>query len=206
MCCGINLSTIAAIAVVADSAVGNSVVGGNIQHCATGILVTRGSVTAIDGVGFEEQTGYDIDIASTAADGVAVVGIRTESPNFFRAITTKPVTLTANTQGSSPVVFAYLDGCPASIEGCHADGGVISVRNGARVSILNYSTNNLTSAWLDAPAATLWFTPTNPIQGTIELENITYAQASGTPVHTFKQRIYTTNGTSLTTMNYQVGP
>jgi pectate lyase-like protein len=190
-----------------DAALNNVLIGGNFQSNAAGIVVTKGSVSVVDGTGFETQTGYDIEIKSTAAGGMSVLAASTESPNFFKATTSYSVALVGCSQRGSPTTFAYLDGCQAVVEACFGESPtVVSCRNGVRVGIVGYTTNTTTSAWLDAPAANLWFTPTNPLQGTIELENITYDRAgsAGGPFHIFKQRRYTTDGITLLTKSYTV--
>jgi hypothetical protein len=200
LCCFINANA-TALATLADSALANAVFGGNMGQNGTGILVNRGSVTAVNGVGLQEQTAYDIQINSTAADGMAVVGCRSESNYFFKATTAKPITITGSGQPGNRAVFVFLDGCPATIEGCFAGTGVVSIRNAARVSLVSYATNFATAAWLDAPAATLALDTATP-PGVIELENITY-DAAGTKIHTFKQR-KTNHLGAILTQDYQV--
>ena len=64
------------------NALSQTVIGGNARNNGTGILVDAGSVPAIIGVGFQSQTGFDIDIRNTAYDTYTISGCRTESANF----------------------------------------------------------------------------------------------------------------------------
>jgi len=62
-----------------DQALNNSYIGGNMQSFATGILVTRGSVSSVMGTGFQLSSGWDIQTATTAAAApISVIGCRSE--------------------------------------------------------------------------------------------------------------------------------
>jgi len=77
-------NSIAGLATKNYNALQQSVIGGNFQGCATGIWVWSGSVPVIQGVGFQNQSAWDIGVDNTAGDTYSVLGCRSESVNFAR--------------------------------------------------------------------------------------------------------------------------
>jgi pectate lyase-like protein len=183
-----------------DQALNNSYIGGNMQSCTTGILVTRGSVSSVMGTGFQQSSGWDIQTATTAAAApISLIGCRSESHQH--AYFTNNVV--ASVSGVTHLEFAdsvlvQAQGGVVLIEGC-STYGTVKIRDGARVTIQNCFFQPL--AWIDAPANLLWYTPTNPISANIELEDVRYDWL-GSQAHIFKERWFTTDGSTLTKQKY----
>jgi len=66
-----------------DNALDQTLIGGGISSCSTGVRVNTGSFQAIINVGFAVNSVYDIDIQSNCVNFIS--GCRTESPNFINA-------------------------------------------------------------------------------------------------------------------------
>lgn len=76
--------TVAGLATRNYNALQQTMIGGNIQSCAIGILVWSGSVPIIQGVGFQNFGGRDILVNNTVGDSMTVSGCRSESSNFIK--------------------------------------------------------------------------------------------------------------------------
>jgi hypothetical protein len=172
------------------------------QTCTTGILVTRGSVSSVMGTGFQQSSGWDIQTTPTAASAsMSILGCRTESPQHAYLTDNINASLSGVTHLQESVAgstLAQAQGGIVLIEGC-SSYGMVKIRNGARATIQNCFFRPL--AWIDAPANLLWRTPTNPISANIELENIRYDWL-GSKAHIFKERWFTTDGSTLTKQSY----
>jgi hypothetical protein len=183
-----------------DQALNNSYIGGNMQSCTTGILVTRGSVSSVMGTGFQLSSGWDIQTATTAAAApISLIGCRSESHQhayFTNNVVASVSGVTHLENADSALVQAQ--GGVVLIEGCNTYG-TVKIRDGARVTIQNCFFQPL--AWIDAPANLLWYTPTNPISANIELEDVRYDWL-GAQAHIFKERWFTTDGSTLTKQKY----
>lgn len=68
-----------------QNSVGISMIGGDIQSCANGIMAGAGAINLIHGVQFQGQFHRDINLESSQGDCVTVSGCRTESPFFIEA-------------------------------------------------------------------------------------------------------------------------
>jgi hypothetical protein len=183
-----------------DQALNNSYVGGNMQSCTTGILVTRGSVSLVMGTGFQVMSNWDIQTAPTAAAAsMSILGCRSESHQHAYFTDNIIASVSGGTHLEyADAVFVQAQGGIVLIEGCNTYG-MVKIRNGARATIQNCFFQPL--AWIDAPANLLWYTPNNPISANIELENIRYDWL-GAQAHIFKERWFTTNGSTLTKQSY----
>jgi hypothetical protein len=184
-----------------DQALNNSYIGGNMQSCTTGILVTRGSVSSVMGTGFQNgSSSWDIQTATTAAAApISLIGCRSESHQhayFTNNVVASVSGVTHLENADSALVQAQ--GGVVLIEGCNTYG-TVKIRDGARVTIQNCFFQPL--AWIDAPANLLWYTPTNPISANIELEDVRYDWL-GAQAHIFKERWFTTDGSTLTKQKY----
>jgi len=171
------------------------------QGCTTGILVTRGSVSSVMGTGFQQgSSSWDIQTATTAAAApISLIGCRSESHQhayFTNNVVASVSGVTHLENADSALVQAQ--GGVVLIEGCNTYG-TVKIRDGARVTIQNCFFQPL--AWIDAPANLLWYTPTNPISANIELEDVRY-DWNGSKAHIFKERWFTTNGSTLTKQSY----
>jgi Pectate lyase superfamily protein len=183
-----------------DQALNNSYIGGNMQSCTTGILVTRGSVSSVMGTGFQLSSGWDIQTATTAAAApISLIGCRSESHQhaYFTNNVVASVSGVTHLENATSVLVQAQGGV-VLIEGCNTYG-TVKIRDGARVTIQNCFFQPL--AWIDAPANLLWHTPTNPISANIELEDVRYDWL-GSQAHIFKERWFTTDGSTLTKQTY----
>jgi Pectate lyase superfamily protein len=189
------------LATTGDQAINQSYIGGNMQGCTTGILVTRGSVSSVMGTGFQQgSSSWDIQTATTAAAApISVIGCRSESHQhaYFTNNVVASVSGVSHTENATSVLVQAQGGV-VLIEGCNTYG-TVAIRDGARVTIQNCFFVPL--AWIDAPANLLWYTPTNPIGANIELEDVRY-DWNGSKAHIFKERWFTTNGSTLTKQSY----
>lgn len=126
--------TTAGIATKNGNALQETVIGGNIAGCAIGIWVGSGSVPVIHGVGFQNNSTFDIQIDNSSGDAYSIKGNRTESPNFAFIRNGASAHLAGNSQISSTAgTFAFIEGSPSasagsgtlSIDNCWSRNGII---------------------------------------------------------------------------------
>lgn len=112
----------------------HTVLGGNFAQCATGILVSGGSVPNIIGTSFQNNAGIDLDVVNSAADTYFLSGCRSESQNFAYFRNGASGVLTSCNQVSATAGnFAYIEGTTAAsagsgtllIEGGWSQNGII---------------------------------------------------------------------------------
>jgi len=148
------------------NALQNTVVGGNFQSEAIGILVGSGSVPSIISVGFQEN-GWDVQVNNSAYDTYAIIGCRTESANFVNMLQPAPITLIADTQTAvKPGIFVQSRG-PGNIDGNISTTGRIMGNGTNRINIRGSFFSQ--SAWLAS-------------KGVVDPNNAILSIANGTPV------------------------
>jgi hypothetical protein len=192
--CFFTSCAVAAISTLNFNALQQSVIGGNIQACGTGIQVGAGSVPIIQGVGFQNQTVADITLSASARDNYVITGCRSEGTATFLVCGSHHVFFAANTHAGPETETSYLvDGVELTgeIVSCISIGGKVRSGDEAMLSIRNCVFER--DDWLDAePSATY---------GNIEIENVRYGGSryvgGGTLIR--RQRI-----TSVGTFNYDV--
>lgn len=107
------------------NAVANTIIGGNIESCGSGLLISEGSINKISGVSFQLQRGFDIDVENASIDTYDVSGCRSESDNFCRFVRGS-ASVSGCSQASTAGVFFYGNSAGVfSLKGCIA-GGVLS--------------------------------------------------------------------------------
>ena len=194
------------ITTLGAQAIGNSIIGGNVSACHVGLSAVQGGFSVIQGwsiQNFHTAAAIDISLGVNSVGPTVISGCRTETAHFLVAAGAGPVTVSgcaSRGTDNGPLEFAEIH-CPAIIESCSVVAGKILAREGARLKVQNCWFER-GSDWLDAPAASLWYTPANPYSANIEIENV----VEGNPIasNILKQRKFTTNGTTLTTQNYTV--
>ena len=102
-------------------------IGGNIAQCRDyGIHVASGAAPVIIGVGFQnyQHPGKaDIYIENGVLDAYAIIGCRSESPNFFKSGPSMPYNLIACAQLGATPGFFYSGVGPANLIGCASEAG-----------------------------------------------------------------------------------
>lgn len=119
------------------NALQNTLVGGNIQSCPTGVWVSRGSCS-IYNTGFQICNTFDIVVSNSANDAMVISGVRSESKNFaqLRNGITAHIVGCSHLNNSSGI-FVDADSCPVAIESCVSWQGIL--RSGGSVRIANSS-------------------------------------------------------------------
>lgn len=88
--CFFNNHSVAGLSTENFNACCNTVLGGDIQSCGTGILVNAGSVPTIHGLSCQVSANWDIQINNGAYDSYSICGVRTESVNFLNCPVPSP--------------------------------------------------------------------------------------------------------------------
>jgi len=123
------------------NALQQTVIGGNLQNCGTGICVQAGSVPVIHGVGFQQSARLDILVRNGANDAISIKGCRTESVNFAD-INHQAAVIEACTQtNSNPGIFAVLRN-PGVISGCISTNGQCDIQLGGAVDCSQFGRND----------------------------------------------------------------
>ena len=196
------------IRVVGANALQQTMIGGNIQNCGIGINVNVGSFNVISGVGFQQSGTYDVQIDGAAQNTMIVTGCRTESPNFINNAGGQSLAIDGchQTSAGSRGIFYTGAGGVVNIRSCLFDGQVIPIFSTRLcVQTCNPIRETVNGDWLvQTPGpSSWWWVPNNNVGLLIELENI-IDLAGTTYVSTTKQRIFTTDGTTVTTQNYLI--
>jgi len=180
------------------NALQNTIVGGNFQTCNTGVWISKGSVSIVESVGFQESKEWDIRVDNSADDTITILGCRTESSNFAKVVNGVHAYLVGCTQiqAGPKGFFLQAANCPTTVERCVSVLGQIGVTDEPRLTVRGSSFGRLD--WLSYP---------NLRPGSsIELEDIQYGGTSnrGDPAHVSKiaKRRITTDGL----FEYQVRP
>ena len=170
------------------NALQNTVVGGNFQACNMGIWISRGSVCAVESVGFQQSKQWDLRVDNSANDTLNVIGCRTESSNFVQVENFVHTFILGCTQTEAGAAGYFLrpSGCPVTVERCVSIKGQISLAASARLAVRGSSFGR--EDWLV-------HAPLKPGQS-IELEDIQYGGTPNpppgiqySPVRIAKQRI-----------------
>ena len=189
--CFFDSATVAGLATMNYNALQQTVIGGNCQSCAVGILVNEGSVNFISGMGFQLSSDYDIKQVNSANDTLCVIGCRSESLNFIQAGGQAHAVISGISHlNVSAGILSYCGGSPVTIERCVSLAGVVSISQAPRVKVAGSSFG--ASAWLTNPGIT---------SGAVEIEDVMYGGVpNGTPGTIIqRQRI-----SSAGTQNYTV--
>ena len=192
--------------VVGFNALQQTIVGGNFQNCGIGVNVNTGSVNVINGVGFQDN-GWDIQIDGARGNTMVVMGCRTESSNFINNLGTQAISVMGCHQTSSVRGLFYTgNGGMVDIGGCFFNGQILP-KGWTRLTMRSCEPNMemAPNDWLIRQPTNWWYIPNNPQALVIELENILSVTNSGAvdpPIG--KQRIFTTDGQTVTTQNYVV--
>lgn len=118
--------SVAGLSTECFNALQQTVIGGNFQSCAKGILVNAGSVPIIHGVGFQVNSVVDIQVNNQAHDVYSIAGCRTESVNFVQLSGNTPAHITSCTQiGPSNGNFATF-GAILIVDMCVSTSGTIN--------------------------------------------------------------------------------
>jgi Pectate lyase superfamily protein len=131
--CFFNLHTVAGLRTNNGNALQQSIFGGNFQSCAIGVWVSSGSCPTIHGVGFQSQTGFDIQVDNSSLDTYSILGCRTEGTSFAKIQNGASAHIAGCTQSAVGTgVFAFIEGSP----GTSAGPGMLTIdscvsRNGA---------------------------------------------------------------------------
>ncbi len=163
------------------NALQNRVLGGNMQSCGIGVWVSSGSVPLVDGVGFQGQTSYDIQVDNSANDTILMMSCRSESLNHARLGNRVHAKFESCSHlNAANGVFVAANNCPTVIDNCVSIGGQIPACS-ERMSIRNSSFGR--TDWLVLPIA----------PGVIEVENVQYGgtpngSGAGNPVVINRQR------------------
>ncbi len=116
--CFFNLHTVAGVRTNNGNALQQSMFGGNIQSCAIGIWVSSGSFPTIHGVGFQSQTGFDIQVDNSALDTYSILGCRTEGTSFAKIQNGASAHMAGCTQSATATSsFAFIEGSPGTTAG-----------------------------------------------------------------------------------------
>jgi hypothetical protein len=200
--------SITGLQVVGFNALQQTIIGGNFQTCGKGIQLVNGVANVIHGVGFQQSSIADISIEAASSNTMSVVGCRTESPNFISNYSGHTMTISAchqTTSGPRGLFYAG-NGGAVHMSGCLFDGQV-SPAGWSRFSMQScYAVNVVNPGdWLVKDATTWWYIPNNQFPLNIELENIVSSFANGSLDQAIgKQRLFTTDGRTVTTQNYMV--
>jgi hypothetical protein len=179
---------------------GQTLYGGNIQAITNiGIDVLFGSVQVVISTGSQLCVNWDIKIHSTASGPIARYGCRSESPHHVYLDAATPGVLSGVSYQCATGGGVILEAHGLALLEASLSSGVVAAREGALLTLQNVTFPAAGTSFLDAPAASLWFTPTNTYSANIELEGIKY-NADANIIR--KERRFTTNGTAITTQNY----
>jgi hypothetical protein len=195
--------------VVGGNALQQTIIGGDFQACSgAGVHVFNGSVNVISGVGFQAN-GQDIQIDGAANNTMTVTGCRTESSNFINNPGTQAIHISGchQTTASSRGLFYLGDGGYITLDTSIFDGQ-IDARGWTQLNVCNCQPHEVaTNDWLILDA-THWSHGVSVPAAVMEIEEVlafnTTALAYDPPIA--KRRIFTTDGTTITTQNYSVFP
>jgi hypothetical protein len=130
-----------------------SIIGGNIAGCTKGIHVSAGSAPIIHGVGFQNNSGFDIHVERTVGDSASIHGCRTESQHFVKLQSGAAAHVASCTQ---------LNATTGTF--CSAEGGS-GVYPGSAGLYNNYSLNGVVSSNGVFSMSGNLFANTNPLSG-----------------------------------------
>jgi len=188
------------------NALQQTIVGGNFQNCSVGVHVNVGAVNVVSGVGFQVNK-QDIQIDGGSNNTMTVIGCRTESPNFVSNVGTQAMAIIGCHQISLVRGLFYAGmGGGVEISSCLFNGQ-ISPNGWTRLSVRNCTPIGgiVPGDWLiRQPSPNWWYLPNNVLALQIELENIVSYGASIGYQSIDKQRLFTTDGQTVTTQNYVV--
>jgi hypothetical protein len=180
------------------NALQNTLVGGNFQACNIGIWVSRGSVCAIESVGFQLSKQWDIRVDNSANDTINVIGCRTESSNFIQVenFVHTYILGCSQTEAGPAGYFLRPGGCPTTVERCVSINGQISLSADARLTVRGSSFGR--KDWL-------LHAPLNAGQS-IELEDVQYGGTPNSKAKYFAVRIAKQRITSAGIHDYVTVP
>jgi Pectate lyase superfamily protein len=180
------------------NALQNTVVGGNLQGCNMGVWVSRGSVSVIQSVGFQESKQWDIRVDNSADDTINVIGCRTESSNFVQVENFVHTCLLGCTQIEAGPAGYFLrpGGCPTTVERCVSVNGQISLSAEARLTVRGASFGR--KDWLN-------YSPLDADQS-IEIEDVQYGGTPNRQGRYLPERIAKQRITSAGIFNYSTIP
>jgi hypothetical protein len=180
------------------NALQNTVVGGNFQACNMGIWVSRGSVCAVESVGFQLSKQWDLRVDNSANDTLNVIGCRTESSNFVQVENFVHAFIfgCSQTEAGAAGYFLRPAGCPVTVERCVSIKGQISLSADARLTVRGSSFGR--EDWLV-------HAPLNAGQS-IELEDIQYGGTPNSKARYSAARIAKQRITSTGIHNYVTVP
>lgn len=210
--CHFQTNSVYGIAVRNGNALQISIYGGNIAACGIGIHVDFGSVNVISGVGFQLQTDCDIKISNQAFNTMSVIGCRTESSSFIINDAGQGMSIAACHQyGGDTREYFYqgsAGGGAVHISGCVFRGKVKPAGWSVMcIQACNAQDESSAGDWLEKDPTT-WRKGTvnggQDPQFFLELENITSVTTGFTYSAINKQRLYTTDNSTVTTKNYDV--
>lgn len=210
--CQFQTLSVYAIAARNANALQISVIGGNIADGAIGIHCDYGAINVIQGVGFQLQTDCDIKVSNQAANTMSVIGCRTESSNFITNDAGQSMQISAcNQYGGGTRGYFYqgnTGGGVIHISGCYFRGQV-KAREWTQLCIQACKAFDEASAgdWLVKEPATWRKGVANggaDPQLFIEIENVISETVGNAFTSINKQRIYTTDQSTVTTKNYTV--
>ena len=181
------------------NALQQTVIGGNFQNCGIAIFIGSGSVPRISGVGFQLSAQSDVYTGASQANAMAISGCRSESPNFInnaggQALSVDACSHTATGNG----YFLTQVGGQCSIRSCVSTLGNVIPKNWGQMKIECSQFNR--DDWLQLDATHLWWIPNNNVTFCLELENL---RVGSGPSEIRKQRLFTPDGQTITTLNYQ---
>ena len=150
------------------NALQHAFISGNIAACQDyGIHVRSGAAPTIINVGFQNYAGTcgpgtpagkaDIYIENGAGDAYAIIGVRTESPNFMRTGPSMAYTLIACGQQADDG-FLYSGVGPLSLIGCNSRRGIVTGGGGTELTHIGCKFEN--------PDWNQWYGPSNTIATT----------------------------------------
>ena len=181
------------------NALQQTIIGGDFQNCGIAIFIGTGSVPRISGVGFQLSTQSDVYTGASQANAMAISGCRSESPNCInnaggQALSVDACSHTATGNG----YFLTQVGGQCSIRSCISTLGVFIPKFWGQMKIECSQFNR--DDWLQLDATHLWWIPNNNITFCLELENL---RVGSGPSEIRKQRLFTPDGQTITTLNYQ---
>src|SRR5262245_61550953 len=180
------------------NALQQTIIGGNFQGCNRAIFAGAGSVPTIQGIGFQTSADCDIYTGSSSNNAMSVSGCRSESTNFINNAGGQALTVDGCSHiGSADGYFVSQAGGQLSVRGCLSTRGAFVPRNWGQHKIEASQFNR--DDWLQLDPTHLWWLPNNTSTFCLELENL---RVGSNAAEIRKQRIFTPDGQTVTTLNY----
>jgi hypothetical protein len=181
------------------NALQQTIIGGDYQTCGIGIYMNGGSAPIISGVGFQQQSTYDIYIDAQTTNNLHVSGCRTETTSTFIYNPGMPSKISACL---APNASAFYNGSgPCVIDAC-SFVGTITPSGPSNLTIEGCKAVSIGGSdaldWLVLKPTVLWYLPNNAQAALIRVRDVSVALSAGAYSTINDAEFYTTNGSTIT--------